>query len=109
MTNQKNEEDYSMNNLFERAVGYFVLEYDFPDWGLFVGDQIYIDSDPQTTARLVVATWDDKAHLCRNTDYGALWDCCTGAEAPACAEVFGGALFVQRALPVYVESVKVES
>lgn len=92
-----------MEKLFERAIGYFVMEFDVPSQGLLAGDQIYIDNDPQTTDRLVIAVWDDKAHICQRSPDGTLWDCCNDRIAPACAVVFGGALYIQRAIPGYID------
>jgi len=94
-------------DLIERATGYFVLETDIPLQGLLAGDQIYIDNDPQTTDRLVIAVWDDKAHICQRSPHGTLWDCCNDSIAPACAVVLGGALYIQRAIPGYREEAAV--
>lgn len=90
-----------MNDLFERAVGYFVLEHDIPDFGLIAGDRVYFGNDPQTAACLVVVAWDDEVHLCCRTDSGTLTEGYTGAAVPADAVVIGGALGVFRAFPGY--------
>ena len=92
-----------MENLMMQAVGYLVMESDIPAQGLLAGDQIYIDDDPQTDARLVIGVWDDKAHICQRSPGGTLWDCCNDSIAPACAVVLGGALYIQRAIPGYRE------
>lgn len=90
-----------MIDLIKRATGYLVLESDIPSEGLLAGDQIYIDSDPQTTARLVVCVWDDKAHICQRSPDGQIWDHCCDTVAPPHAVVYGGALYVSRAIYGY--------
>ena len=92
-----------MENLIERAAGYLVLESDIPAQNLLAGDQIYIDDDPQTTARLVIGVWDHKAHICQRNPNGRLWHWCCDCAAPADAVVVGGALYMSRAIPGYKE------
>jgi len=92
-----------MEHLLNRATGYLVLEADIPMQGLLAGDQIYIDSDPQTTAHLIVGVWDDKAHICLRMPSDTLWDCCHACVAPAHAAVYGGALYLLRTITGYKE------
>ena len=93
-----------MENLIERAAGYLVLESDIPAQNLLAGDQIYIDDDPQTTARLVIGMWDNTAHICQREPSGRLLCWCCDCAAPADAVVVGGALYMSRAIPGYKEA-----
>lgn len=90
-----------MEHLLNQSTGYLVLESDIPGEGLLAGDHIYIDSDPQTTARLVVCVWDDKAHICQRLPDGQIWDYCCDTMAPSHAVVHGGALYASRAIYGY--------
>ena len=85
-----------MNDLLEQSVGYFLLEYDIPEYHLFAEDRVHFDGNPDSNAPLVVALWNGKAHLCQNVGYGMLRDCYTGAEVPTDAEVLGRALGYSR-------------
>lgn len=85
-----------MENLIKRAVGYLVLEADIPSLGLLAGDCVYIDDDRNTNARLFVAEWGGKAHICSITDFGGIFDYGSHNLAPAGAKVIGRALYVLR-------------
>ena len=92
-----------LDKLYEKAVGYFVLECDIPSQGLLASDLIFVDNSSPLGARLVVATWGNTAHLCQILADGTFYDWCHHDVAPDNAVVIGKAARVLRTLPDYRE------
>ena len=92
-----------IDKMYQATFSIKITDDQYSALNLLPGDMVLCDEETNE-GPLLICVWDDAAHICLRTDYGALFDCGSHCLAPSKAVVYGRPLSVIRDICVGKET-----